>query len=230
MTFMRKCAAELVGTLLFVLIGCTSIVIYGSNLSGMSLALVFGITFIALYFAIGPVSGCHLNPAVSLGMAIAGRISWKEFAGYVAAQVIGALGACGLISVIHVMFDTVGYGANVVYTDTYGYSYYTECLAIEAVMTAVLVFLFISIAKKKFNAHAGVGIGFALTAVYSVSYAFTGGSENPARSLACALFTGGSSLASLWVFIVGPVIGGVFGALLYKLICGGAQAQECDGE
>ena len=126
MDFARKCIAEFFGTTMFVLIGCLGISMYASTLDALGLCLIFAFVFIAMYFVIGRVSGCHLNPAVSLGMAITGRISWKEFAGYAVSQLVGGFAACGLIALFNSLFGVTGYSANAVYVDTYKSVSYTH--------------------------------------------------------------------------------------------------------
>mgnify|MGYP000002857354 CR=1 FL=1 len=227
MDFARKCIAEFFGTTMFVLIGCLGISMYASTLDALGLCLIFAFVFIAMYFVIGRVSGCHLNPAVSLGMAITGRISWKEFAGYAVSQLVGGFAACGLIALFNSLFGVSGYSANAVYVDTYKYPYVVECLVIEIILTMLFVLVFLAATKKgKFSGVAGIGIGLSLLVFYLIDYGFTGASLNPARSLAPAIFTGGTSLTNVWVFLVGPLVGAVLAAFLYKFFAKGMAADE----
>lgn len=182
MDFARKCIAEFFGTTMFVLIGCLGISMYASTLDALGLCLIFAFVFIAMYFVIGRVSGCHLNPAVSLGMAITGRISWKEFAGYAVSQLVGGFAACGLITLFNSLFGVSGYSANAVYVDTYKYPYVVECLVIEIILTMLFVLVFLAATKKgRFSGVAGIGIGLSLLVFYVIDYGFTGASLNPAR-------------------------------------------------
>ena len=227
MDFARKCIAEFFGTTIFVLLGCLGISMYASSLDAVGLCLIFALTFIAMYFVLARVSGCHLNPAVSLGMAINGRISWKEFAGYAVSQFVGGFAACGLIAAVNALFGSTGYSANAVYVDAYKYPYVFECLVIEIILTMLFVLVFLAATKSgRFSSVAGIGIGLSLLVLYLVDYGFTGAYLNPARSLAPAIFTGGTSLTNVWVFLVGPLVGAVLAAFLYKFFEKGMSPYE----
>jgi aquaporin Z len=223
---MKKYAAEFVGTFWLVLGGCGSAVLaaafpeLGIGLAGVSLA--FGLTVLTMAYAIGHISGCHLNPAVSIGLFAAGRFESKELLPYIVAQVLGGIVAAGILYLIasgKPGFELGGFASNG-YGDFSpgGYSL-LAALVCEIVMTAVFLFVIMgSTSRKAPPGFAPIAIGLCLTLIHLVSIPVTNTSVNPARSTAVAFFAGGDALAQLWLFWVAPIVGGILGALVYKAI------------
>ncbi|MEO0428550.1 MAG: aquaporin [Pseudomonadota bacterium] len=226
---MRKFIAEGIGTFVLVFFGVGSAVLAGAgvgladpiSIAGISLA--FGISVVAMAYSIGQVSGAHLNPAVSLGCLVAGRMEMTEFIGYVVGQVIGAVVAAFVIFVI-VSTSVGGYdvGANGMGQNGWGAGYGAEfglvgAFLFEVVATAIFIVVILGVTSDGGNATmAGLVIGATLTMIHLVGITVTGTSVNPARSIGPALFVGGTALAQLWLFIVAPLIGAALGALLHK--------------
>jgi aquaporin Z len=214
---MRKYVAEAIGTFVLVACGCGTAVAMGCNsamgdAAYMGTALAFCLSIVAMAYSIGNVSGCHVNPAVSLALFIDGRLSFTDLIGYVAGQIIGAfLGA----AFVGVMFGLdSGLGANALYNESVVLS-----LLVEVVLTFIFVMAVLGATDKIENsAVAGLAIGGALTLVHLVGIRFTGTSVNPARSLAPAVLAGGSSLACVWVFLLAPLAGGALAAVCYRAI------------
>ena len=206
---MRKLICEFVGTLLLVLLACG--VAVATDVHYLGTALAFGLVIVAMAYSIGNVSGCHINPAVSLGMAITGRMSWRECAKYVVAQILGAIAGAALLGVILRSYGALGansYGGNVTVW---------IALLVEVILTFVFVLTILGVTDKKENGHAtGIIIGLTLTLVHLFGIPFTGTSVNPARSIGPALLQGGTALSQLWVFIVAPLVGAALAALFYK--------------
>jgi aquaporin Z len=222
---MKKYAAELIGTFWLTFAGCGSAVIaaafpeVGIGLVGVSLA--FGLSVVTMAYAIGHVSGCHLNPAVTVGLAAGGRFPAGQILPYVIAQVIGALAGAGLLYLIAsgvVDFDvTKGFASNGYGDHSPGKYSMVAGFAIEVVMT--MMFLFIIMGSTHGKAPAGfapLAIGLALVMIHLVSIPVTNTSVNPARSTGPALFVGGWALQQLWLFWVAPLIGGVLGGVVYR--------------
>lgn len=215
----KKLIAEVLGTFLLVLFGCGSAVIGGADIGFTGISLAFGLAIVAAAYGLGAISGAHLNPAVSFGMVAAGRMSAGEAVQYSIAQVIGAILGAGVLYVI--ASGSAGWagglGAN-----GYGPGYLGEySLTAALVFEAVMTFLFVTVILGATGPGAGAGfaglaIGLTLAAIHLVGINVTGVSVNPARSIGPALFTGGSSMAQLWVFIVAPLAGGLLAGLLYK--------------
>lgn len=209
---MKKLVCEFTGTMMLVLLACG--VAVATNVSYVGTALAFGLVIVAMAYSIGNVSGCHINPAVSLGMAVAGRMTWKECAKYVMAQVLGAIAGAALLGVILRSYSTLG-------ANSYNGTTVTVWIAllIEIILTFVFVLTILGVTDKKENGHAtGIVIGLTLTLVHLFGLPFTGTSVNPARSLGPALLQGGEALSQVWVFIVAPLIGGALAAFFYKYI------------
>jgi len=227
MSLIKRLLAESVGTFWLVLGGCGAAVLaakfpqVGIGLVGVSLA--FGLTVLTMAYAIGHISGCHLNPAVTLGLAAGGRFPFKEVAPYMVAQVIGGIIAAGVLYLIATGkmgaqvgdFAANGYGAH----SPGGYGL-TAALVCEVVMTAM--FLFVIMGATDSRAPAGfapIAIGLCLTLIHLISIPVTNTSVNPARSTSQALFAnGGWALGQLWLFWVAPLVGGVIGALIYRVL------------
>ena len=229
---MNKYMAECVGTFWLVLGGCGSAVLaasLGSNGIGLvGVSLAFGLTVLTMAYAIGHISGCHLNPAVSVGLAVAGRFDKKDLVPYIAAQCIGGLIAGGVLFVIakgHPSFAAVDMSAAGAFA-TNGFAAHSPqgytmgaALITEIVMT--MMFLIIILGATDDRAPAGfapIAIGLGLTLIHLISIPVTNTSVNPARSTAVAFFAGGLAVKQLWLFWVAPIIGGVLGAIVYKVI------------
>jgi aquaporin Z len=219
---MKKLVAELIGTGVLVFVGVGSAVIAGAQIGYLGIALAFGLTLLALVYAIGPVSGCHVNPAVSIAMLVAGRMSLKDAVGYIVAQCVGAVIAAGLLLLIASGRAGYSLAANGLGQNGYdlaspmGYSLVAGALA-EILLTAMFIFvIFGSLSKDAPKGFAGIPIGIALGLANIVAIPITGASINPARSIGPAVFVGGTALAQLWLFILAPVIGGTLAALAWK--------------
>jgi aquaporin Z len=221
----KKYAAEFIGTFWLTFAGCGSAVIaatfpqVGIGLVGVSLA--FGLSVVAMAYAIGHVSGCHLNPAVTVGLAAGGRFPVAEILPYVIAQVVGAVAASALLYLIAsgaAGFDVAkGFAANGYDAHSPGHYNFPACFITEAVMT--MMFLFVIMGSTHGKAPAGfapLAIGLALVMIHLVSIPVTNTSVNPARSTGPALFVGGWALAQLWMFWVAPLIGGALGGVVYR--------------
>ncbi len=221
----RQFAAEFLGTFWLVLGGCGSAVLaaafpnVGIGLLGVSLA--FGLTVVTMAYAIGPISGCHLNPAVSIGLWAGGRFPAENLVTYIAAQVLGAILAGGVLYVIangaagfeaSKGFAANGYGAH----SPGGYSMFAA-LVTEVVMTMFFLFIILGATDKRAPAgFAPLAIGLALTLIHLISIPVTNTSVNPARSTGVALFAGGWAIGQLWLFWVAPVLGAILGAMAYR--------------
>ncbi|MDR0524131.1 MAG: aquaporin [Candidatus Methanoplasma sp.] len=227
---LRKYFAELIGTAILVFMGCGSAVFLGADVGGghLAVALAFGLAIVAAAYVIGPVSGCHINPAVSLGALIAKRIGVADFIGYVIFQVIGAIiGAAllwGLVDAGGLIDHTGGaLGSN-------GFTAIGAGAAIlaEAILTFIFVFAVLGATSRKSNgAVAGIVIGLTLTFVHIVGIPLTGTSVNPARSIGPALFSDlSTSLPELWVFIVAPLIGAAVAALAFIGLYGRGSPED----
>ncbi|MAY70590.1 MAG: aquaporin Z [Halomonas sp.] len=224
---MNKLGAEFFGTFWLVLGGCGSAVLaaafpdVGIGLLGVSLA--FGLTVLTMAFAIGHISGCHLNPAVSLGLCAAGRFPVSQLPGYVIAQLAGGVAAAGVLYLVasgQAGFDlSGGFAANGFGEHSPGGYSLTAALITEVVMTAMFLVVILGATDSRAAATlAPIAIGLCLTLIHLISIPVTNTSVNPARSTAVAVFVGDWALAQLWLFWVAPLIGGVLGALIYRLI------------
>lgn len=211
---MKKYLAEAIGTFVLVFVGCGTAALIGCDVTGgyLATAFAFGLSIVAMAYSVGNISGCHVNPAVSLAMFMNGKLSGKDFGGYVVAQVIGAFVASGLLAGI--LGVESGLGANGLYNGNIGLS-----LIIEIVLTFIFIFAILGVTSKVENgAVAGLVIGLTLTLVHIIGIGLTGTSVNPARSLAPAVLVGGDALACVWVFIVAPLVGGALAAVCYKAL------------
>ncbi|MBO4984839.1 MAG: MIP family channel protein [Bacteroides sp.] len=223
---MKKYLAEMIGTMVLVLMGCgVAVSLSCTSASGdlafagtvVGTALAFGLAVVAMAYTIGGVSGCHINPAITLGCLLTGRIGGKDAAMYMLFQVIGAfIGSALLALLVNGVEGLNGTGANAcqVGVSTMG------ALLAEIIFTCifVLVVLGTTDAKKGAGNFAGLAIGLSLVLVHLVCIRYTGTSVNPARSIAPAVFQGGEALAQLWIFIVGPFIGAIIAAGIWKVI------------
>lgn len=217
MNSVKKYVAEFIGTFVLVLFACGTAAVSGcatddKNISYFITALAFGLVIVAMAYSIGNVSGCHINPAVSIAMLVSGKLSVKDFIGYIVAQFAGAIaGAAALMGIIG---KDYGLGANGLFEGDI-----VKSLIVEVILTFVFVIAILGVTSKVENsAVAGIVIGLTLTLVHIFGIHFTGTSVNPARSFGPALFVGGDALSCVWVFIVAPLVGGVLAALVYKFL------------
>lgn len=224
MSSWRKYAAELIGTAALVFMGCGSAVIAGERVGFLGIALAFGLTVLVMVYAIGPISGCHINPAITLAMLTAGKIKAKDALWYIVAQCLGAvLGAAALLQIAsrHAGYSLAvngigqnGYGVH----SPMGYSL-VACLTAEIILTALFLFvIFGATSKNAPQGFAGLAIGLCLALIHIVGIPITGTSVNPARSLGPALVAGGEALSQVWLFLLAPVIGGIVAAVIWKWI------------
>ena len=214
---MKKYLAEFIGTFVLVLFACGVAAVTGCafpEAGYVATALAFGLCIVAMAYSIGNISGCHINPAVSLGCLLAGRMSVKDFIGYVAAQFLGAIaGAAVLMALIG---TEKGLGCNGLYNGSIGLSF-----LVEVILTFVFVLVILGVTSKSGNGGmAGIVIGLTLVVVHLFGIPFTGTSVNPARSFGPALLLGGDALSCVWVFILAPLVGGALAALVWKVLEG----------
>ena len=224
-TTAHKLGAETLGTFWLVLGGCGTAIFAGDYVGPLGIALAFGLTVLTGAYAFGPISGGHFNPAVSIGLAVARRFSWREVPGYVVAQVVGATIAGAVLLVIASGLDgfstadgfaTNGFGDR----SPAGYPLLSVIVA-EIVLTAFFLFVILGAsAKRAAVGFSGLSIGLALTLIHLVSIPISNTSVNPARSLGVAWFVGADALSQVWVFIVAPIVGAAIAALVYDLVLG----------
>jgi aquaporin Z len=226
----RKLLAEFLGTFVLVFGGCGSAVLaaafpqVGIGLLGVSLA--FGLSVLTMVYAVGPISGGHFNPAVSLGLAVAGRFSWSELIPYVVAQVVGAVAAAFVLYVVasgKAGFSLAdGFAANGYGDHSPGKYSLLAGLVIEIVLSAFFLIVILGATEARAPAgFAGIAIGLALTLIHLISIPVTNTSVNPARSTGPALFVGGWALQQLWLFWVAPLVGGAIGGAIHKSLLAG---------
>lgn len=216
---MKKYLAEMIGTMVLVLMGCGSAVIAGSEIGFLGIAFAFGLSVVAMVYTIGGISGCHINPAITLGVLLAGRMSGKDAGMYMVFQVIGAIIGSSILYVISSGMGLEGTGANM-----YGDGNALPAFVAEFVFT--FIFILVVLGSTSANApagFAGLAIGLSLVLVHIVCIPVTGTSVNPARSIAPALFEGGKALSQLWLFIVAPFLGAVCAAGVWKYF----ECQKC---
>ena len=212
---MQKFVAEFIGTLTLVLFGCGAAVLGGDNVGQLGIALAFGFAIVAMAYGIGSISGCHVNPAVSLGAFIAGRMSAREMLVYWIAQFLGALVGAGILASIAGMAGGLGQNG-------WGPGYLGEfslqsALIFEIVMTAIFVIVILGSTSVEAPAgFAGLAIGITLAVIHIVGIQVTGVSVNPARSFGPAVLVGGQALSQLWLFFVAPAIGAVIAGAIYR--------------
>lgn len=219
---MKKYLAELIGTFVLVLMGCGSAVIAGPHIGFMGISFAFGLSVLIMVYSIGPISGCHINPAITVSMLVAGKINGKDAISYIIAQCVGAvLGAAILLAIASgkagYAVATSGLGQNgygALSPDQYSLM---ACFIAEVVLTFIfLIVIFGSTHERAPKGFAGISIGLSLALIHLVGIPITGTSVNPARSLGPALLVGGGAISQLWLFIVAPIIGGILAALLWR--------------
>jgi len=218
---MNKYVAEAIGTFTLVFFGCATIIFMKGEAGFLGVALAFGLSYTAMAYSIGHVSGAHLNPAVSTGFLFAGRMSRADYIGYVVAQVAGGIIAA-LVLLAVVQGKTGGYDVATQGLGATGWSEYamTSALAYEAIATAMFVLVFLGATQNGAPAAmAGLVIGLTLTVVHLAGINISGSSVNPARSIGPAMvesIQGGNGINQLWLYIVAPLIGGAIGGILHK--------------
>ena len=231
----KRFAAEFFGTFWLVLGGCGSAVLAAAfpnlGIGFVGVALAFGLTVLTMAYAIGHISGCHLNPAVTIGLWVGKRFPAKDIAPYIIAQVIGGLAGAGVLYLIASGaagfnldggFASNGYGVH----SPGGYSM-TACLITEVVMTLMFVLIILGATDKRApQGFAPIAIGLGLTLIHLISIPVTNTSVNPARSTGVAVFAGGWAVSQLWLFWVAPIIGAALGGLIYRFIGGSKALQD----
>ena len=228
---MKKYVAEAIGTFVLTFLGCGAAVSLGcaedNTAAVVGTAIAFGLAVVAMAYTIGGVSGCHINPAITLACFIDKRISAKDCCGYICGQLVGGIVAGACLAAIYCC--TSGLGANGIGAGCHGSM--TTALVVEAILTALFVLVVLGSTDSKVGAgnFAGLAIGLSLILIHLVGIHFTGTSVNPARSIGPALFAGGEALANVWVFIVGPFIGSVIAVILWKL-AGPCCCSKCEKE
>ena len=228
MSSIKKYIAEFIGTAVLVTFGCGTAIAVGcasNEGSGYLLtALAFGLVIVAMAYSIGNISGCHINPAVSIAMLILKKLSLKDFIGYIIAQCLGGFAGCGILALI--FGGDCGFGANAI-QDCWENGSVGAAFVVEVVLTFVFVLAIAGVTSKVENgAVAGIVIGLSLTLVHILGIHLTGTSVNPARSLAPAIFAGGDALSQLWIFILAPLVGGALAALVYKLLADKKEEEQ----
>lgn len=219
---MKKYLAELVGTFVLTLLGCGAAVALGcsddNTAAVVGTAFAFGLAVVAMAYTIGGISGCHINPAITLGVFLSGRMNAKDCGMYMIFQVIGALLAAAVLAGI---VSTAGLDV-ATHTGANGAPFgVTNALLVEIVLTALFVLVVLGATAKTngaTNNFAGLAIGLSLVLIHLVGIHFTGTSVNPARSIGPAIFAQGEALANVWIFIVGPLVGGAIAAGIWKVI------------
>ncbi|WP_275285939.1 aquaporin Z [Halomonas elongata] len=234
---MHRYIAEFIGTFWLVLAGCGSAILTaglpGTGINLLIVALAFGLATITMGFAIGHISGCHLNPAVSIGLWAGGRFSARELPYYIGSQIFGALIAAGVLYLIasgKPGFDfSNGFAANGYGKHSPGGYDVISALLTEIVMAMIFLFVILGATDARAPRHAApLASGLCLALIYLVSLPITNGSINPARSTGIALLVGDWALVQLWLFWVAPILGGLLGAILYRMVSGTWRDQEED--
>lgn len=235
MSSIKKYVAEFIGTLVLTAMGCGTAMLVGCDAASgggyILTALAFGLSIVAMAYCIGNISGCHINPAVSLGVLVSGKMSVTDFIGYVISQVLGALAGAGILAAIFKLGDvkdlTGGYGSNGLagVNDSTGAG-----LLVEIFLTFIFVLVILGVTSEKFShgSFGGLVIGLSLTFVHIFGIGLTGTSVNPARSIGPAIVAAidgnGDPIKVVWIFIVAPLIGAILAALVYKFLEGKKEA------
>jgi len=225
MSLGKRAAAEFFGTFWLVFGGCGAAVLAAAfpqlGIGFLGVALAFGLTLLTMAYVIGHISGCHINPAVSIGLAVGGRFPFAELLPYIVAQVLGGVAGAGVLLVIasgRAGFSTAaGFAANGYGAHSPGEYSLLACLVAEIVLTFFFLFIIMGATDERANKQsAPVPIGLGLTLIHLIGIPVTNLSVNPARSTGPAIFVGGWALGQLWLFWVAPIIGGILGALTYR--------------
>ncbi|PKP25648.1 MAG: aquaporin Z [Bacteroidetes bacterium HGW-Bacteroidetes-2] len=223
---MKKFVAEFIGTLWLVLGGCGSAVLAAAypelGIGFVGVAVAFGLTVVTMAYAIGHISGCHLNPAVSIGLWIGGRFDRKELLPYITAQILGGIAGASVLYIIasgKPGFEIGGFAANGYGEHSPGGYSLLSALVTELVMTFMFLIIILGATHSKAaKGFAGLAIGLGLTLIHLISIPVTNTSVNPARSISQALFAQGWAIEQLWLFIVAPIVGAILAGFLYKMI------------
>ena len=215
---LRKYVAEFIGTFVLVLVACGTAIVTGCGTEQggiaayLTTAAAFGLVIVAMAYSIGNISGCHINPAVSIAMLVSKKMSFKDFIFYVVFQCLGAIAGAAVLGVIF-GFDC-GFGANQVDPAKVGGGF-----LVEAILTCIFVLAILGVTSRdSFSKVAGLVIGGSLSLVHLLGIGITGTSVNPARSLGPAIFAGGQYMQQLWIFILAPLVGGIVAALLWMFL------------
>src|SRR6201995_1286166 len=227
---LKRACAELLGTFVLVFGGVGTAVIAGPHVGYVGVAFAFCLSLLAMAYAIGPISGCHLNPAVTFGLLVSGKVELGEALRYWIAQILGAIAAAGILLAV-VSGRKGGYdvrmeglGANGYAAPAPGGFPVGSALAVEVILTSFLVFTVLAATDRIANvAFAGIPIGLVLVLIHLVGIPVTNTSVNPARSIGPAIFVGGWALSQLWLFIVAPLPGGVLGAIVHRVLYSGSR-------
>jgi len=216
---MKKYLAEMIGTMVLVLMGCGAAVFAGAaqpfdTVGTLGVAFAFGLSVVAMAYAIGSISGCHINPAITLGVLLSGRMSTKDAAMYMLFQVIGAiLGS----SVLWFLAKDSGSVTTLTGANNFADGHMAQAFVAETVFTFIFVLVVLGVtAKNGLNKFAGLAIGLALVLIHIVCIPITGTSVNPARSIGPAIYEGGAALQNLWLFIIAPLLGAAISAFVWK--------------
>jgi len=220
---MKKFVAEFIGTFTLVLFGCGTAVVSGQAVGHLGIAFAFGFALLAMCYGIGPVSGCHVNPAVSLGVFAAGRMSGKDLGGYIVAQLLGGIAAAGVLAVIAKGL-LAGYNvhASGLGQNGWGEGYqagYALSSAVVFEFVATLIFVIVILGSTQAGAPtqiAGLAIGITLVVIHIFGINITGVSVNPARSLGPAIWLGGKAISQVWMFLLVPSIAGIVSGAIYR--------------
>jgi aquaporin Z len=231
--------AEMIGTFVLVLGGCGTAVLAGKNVGYLGISIAFGLTLLVMAYAIGGISGCHINPAVTLGLVIAKKCKTEDAPYYVIGQLVGGILAGAVI--FGIAMSQAGATASTVRASGFasnGYGTHSPelykmiaAILVEIVLSALLVFVVASTFHKNFpSGFGGVAVGLVLTLIHLISIPVDNTSVNPARSIAVAVFQGGWALRQLWLFIVFPLVGGAIGALMWRLLTGEDEVTAESGD
>ena len=220
---MKKYVAEFIGTFTLVLFGCGTAVVSGKEVGHLGIAFAFGFALLAMCYGIGPVSGCHVNPAVSLGVFTAGRMTGRDLAGYVVAQLLGGIAGAGVLAVIaQGLLGGYNLASSGLGQNGWGEGYqggYGLSAAVVFEFVATLLFVIVILGSTQGGAPtqmAGLAIGITLVAIHIFGINITGVSVNPARSLGPAIFVGGHAISQVWMFLIVPSIAGVLSGTIFR--------------
>ncbi|GAA4845525.1 aquaporin [Paenibacillus vulneris] len=225
----KKYAAEFIGTMVLVLFGCGSAATAGGELGYLGIALAFGLSIVAMAYVIGPISGCHINPAVSLAMLLSRKLTSTDFIGYVLSQIAGAIAGSAILYAIIVSagMPTTGLGQNG-FGPGYGIGISAlMAVVVEIILTFVFIYTILGVTSSVSNGNVtGLVIGLTLAFVHILGIALTGTSVNPARSLGPALLLGGQALSQLWVFLIAPLVGSVLAVAIFQWLNSGTKGKQ----
>ena len=222
---MKKYIAEMIGTFVLVFGGCGSAVLAGEKIGFLGVSIAFGLTLLSMAYAIGPISGCHINPAVTVGLLVSKKMDSRDVAGYIVAQIVGGILAAALLLAIAKGaaggYDPAltGFAANGYGDHSPGRYNLISAFLAEVILTFVLMFTVLGATDIKAPVgFAGIPIGLVLALIHLVGIPVTNTSVNPARSIGPAVFVGGWAISQVWLFIVAPIVGAIIAALVYRVI------------